>query len=354
MKLQLRRVTVRTPRAQDARRSWPERESLLVRVTDDGGHRGLGEASPLPGYSPDQLDQVEAALAELEGADVAAALEQAGTGVQSALRALAALVSADLPSGRMALETAGLDLLARRQGVSAPQLLGAEGSSRPLAQLLGPASAQGLVSDAEAAVQAGFSHLKLKLGAKERLAAELAGVRALREQYGNSVTLRLDANGSLSPSEVSQAWQSLASLDIEWFEEPGQLPEQLLGALPLALDESLQGLDHVAVQARAQQLQARCLVLKPMALGGLSHCWLLAELARTLGLQPVLSHTFDGPLAWRATAALALALPAGSAHGLAPHAGLEAWQLAPPPVVDGSLRAWAEPGLGLPTELALP
>jgi hypothetical protein len=68
----------------------------------------------------------------------------------------------------------------------------------------------------------------------------------------------------------------------------------------------------------------------------------------------VLSHTFDGPVAWRAAAALALALPTGSAHGLAPHAGLDAWQLAPPPVVDGSLRAWAEPGLGLPTELALP
>jgi L-alanine-DL-glutamate epimerase-like enolase superfamily enzyme len=253
----------------------------------------------------------------------------------------------------MALETAGLDLLARRQGKSAPSLLGADGASRPLAQLLGPASARGLLTDAEAAVQAGFSHFKLKLGGQELLAAELAGIHALREQYGSAVTLRLDANGSLSASEVTRAWQSLASLDVEWFEEPGQLPEPLLGALPLALDESLQGLDEAAVQARARQLQARCLVLKPMALGGLSRCWRLAELARTLGLQVVLSHTFDGPWAWRAAAALALALPSGSAQGLAPHAGLQAWQLAPPPVVKGSLQTWAEPGLGVPTELPL-
>jgi L-Ala-D/L-Glu epimerase len=352
MKLELRRVTVRTPRAQDARRSWPERESLLLRLTDGAGHSGLGEASPLPGYSPDPLDAVEAELSRLEPATLAAALEEPTP--LGALSALAALVPPALPSGRMALETAGLDLLARRQGVSAPSLLGASGSSRPLAQLLGPASAPSLRSAAEAAVQAGFRHLKLKLGAKGLLAAELDGVRALREQHGNAVALRLDANGSLSESEVTQAWQSLASLDIEWFEEPGQLPTPLLGALPLALDESLQGLDHAAVQARAQQLQARCLVLKPMALGGLSHCWRLAELARTAGLQIVLSHTFDGPLAWRAAAALALALPAGSAHGLAPHAGLDAWQLAPPPVVRGSLRAWPEPGLGLSTELELP
>ncbi|HEX2876546.1 MAG TPA: enolase C-terminal domain-like protein [Polyangiaceae bacterium] len=352
MKLELRRVTVRTPRAQDARRSWPERESLLVRLSDQGESSGLGEASPLPGYSPDRLDQVEAALSKLEPATLAAALEQPTP--LAALSALAALVSTDLPSGRMALETAGLDLLARRQGVSAPSLLGADGSSRPLAQLLGPASAPSLLPDAKAAVQAGFRHLKLKLGAQGLLAAELDGVRALRELHGPAVTLRLDANGSLSASEVTRAWQSLASLDVEWFEEPGQLPEQLLGALPLALDESLQGLDDAAVQARARQLQARCLVLKPTALGGLSRCWRLAELARTLGLQSVLSHAFDGPYAWRAAATLALALPGGSAHGLAPHAGLDAWQLAAPPVVDGSLRAWSEPGLGLPTEVTLP
>lgn len=354
MKLELRRVTVRTPRAQDARRSWPERESLLLCLTDDGGNRGLGEASPLPGYSPDQLDQVEAALARLEGANVAAALEQAGSSVRSALHALAALVSADLPSGRMALETAGLDLLARRQGVSAPQLLGADGSSRPLAHLLGPASAKSSLSDAEAAVQAGFSHFKLKLGAQGQLEAELAGVRALRERYGNAVTLRLDANGSLSENDVAQAWQSLASLDIEWFEEPGQLPEELLGALPLALDESLQGLDEAAVAARASRLQARCLVLKPMALGGISHAWCLAALARAQGLGVVLSHTFDGPVAWRAAAALALALPGDTAQGLAPHAGLDAWGLTTLPVSHGSLQTWAEPGLGLPTELMLP
>lgn len=355
MKLELRRVTVRTPRAQDARRSWPERESLLLRLTDDSGHSGLGEASPLPGYSRDQLDQVEAALGRIEARSLAAALEQRPhSDVLGVLSALGALVSADLPSARMALETAGLDLLARRHGKSAPELLGADGSARPLAQLLGPASAQGLLSDADAAVQAGFSHLKLKLGGAGLLDAELAGVRALRERHGNAVTLRLDANGSLSESDVARAWQSLAPLDVEWFEEPGQLPEALLGALPLALDESLQGLDEDAVRAHARRLQARCLVLKPTALGGLAHCWQLAELARALGLQVVLSHTFDGPWAWRAAAALALALPAGCAHGLAPHAGLDAWQLAAPPVVRASLQTWAEPGLGLPTELQQP
>ena len=62
MKLERRRVSVRTPRAQDARRTWPTRDSLLVRLTDTAGYEGVGEASPLPGYSQDLLEDVEPAL----------------------------------------------------------------------------------------------------------------------------------------------------------------------------------------------------------------------------------------------------------------------------------------------------
>jgi hypothetical protein len=59
----------------------------------------------------------------------------------------------------------------------------------------------------------------------------------------------------------------------------------------------------------------------------------------------VISHCFEGPLAFRAAAALALALPSGLAHGLAPHAGVAGAAL---PVQAGSLHAWSEPGLGEP------
>jgi L-alanine-DL-glutamate epimerase-like enolase superfamily enzyme len=207
-----------------------------------------------------------------------------------------------------------------------------------------------LRADAEHALRTGFTHLKLKLGGPRELERELAGVQALREHHGGNVALRLDANGALSSSEIEHAWRSLAALGIELFEEPGALPESLLGALPLGLDESLQGLDEAAAVALLRRRQARYVVLKPMALGGLTHCWRLAEQALALGARPVLSHAFDGPFAWRATAALALALPEGPAHGLAPHAGLEAWHLRALPVRQGYLEVWPEPGLGAPAE----
>jgi L-Ala-D/L-Glu epimerase len=353
VKLEFRRVSVRSPRAQDARRRWPTRDSLLVRLTDAAGYHGVGEASPLPGYSPDRLEDVEPALAAVALTDIEAALAQPTT--RAALCAVAGLLPSHLPSARMALETAALDLLGQRQQLSAPVLLGAApAAQRVLAQLLGPASSPTLLLDAERELQAGFRHLKVKLGAPGQLDLELGGVQALWERHGAQITVRLDANGALSATEVAQAWQSLSGLGIELFEEPGSVPLSLLGALPLGLDESLQGLDESAALALLGQRQARYVVLKPMALGGLTYCWRLAEQARVLGAQPVLSHCFDGPFAWRAAAALALALPAGTAHGLAPHAGLEAWSLRPLPVQQDRLEIWPETGLGAPAEHGFP
>ncbi|HYQ14723.1 MAG TPA: enolase C-terminal domain-like protein, partial [Polyangiaceae bacterium] len=90
----------------------------------------------------------------------------------------------------------------------------------------------------------------------------------------------------------------------------------------------------------------RCVVLKPTALGGLAHCRRLVELSRRRGVGVVLLHCFDGPFAWRATAALALAIGDRCAHGLAPHGALRGWDPTPLPIRHGTLESWSEPGLG--------
>jgi o-succinylbenzoate synthase len=347
MKLELRRATVSTPGAADAKRDWPERQCLLVCLRDPGGEVGLGEASPLPGYSPDALDSAEQALRDVPLEKLVGALEREST--HAALAAVSELLPTAAPSARMALETAALDWLARRAGVAAPALLGAETHSiRPLAQLLGPAASPSLRERATAALSAGYRHLKLKLGGAE-LERELDAVTALRESVGSSVALRLDANGALTLPELERAWPKLERSGLELFEEPGSsLPPS--AGLPLALDESLQGASPELVERAIVEKQPRALVLKPMALGGLAHSWRLAQLAQRHGVLVVISHTFDGPFAWRAAAALALALPPHSAHGLAPHAGLAAWPANGARVRQGSVNAWSEPGLGLDAE----
>jgi o-succinylbenzoate synthase len=345
MKLSLRRVSLATPGARDARRSWPARESLLLRLEGAQGSSGLGEASPLPGYSSDSLAEAEAALRAVPPAALERALD--GDEARAVLRRVASLVPNGVPSARMALETAALDLLGQQRAAPAPTLLGAlPQAERELAQLLGRADAPELLELASAATFAGFSCFKLKVGAPGQARIEARAIVELRQRLGPQPRLRLDANGGFLPADLQEFWEGVASSEIELFEEPGQLSPLLEGRLPLALDESLQNKSLPAVAAELAARQPRCLVLKPMALGGLSHCLELAELAQRAGVSALVSHSFDGPLAWRAAAALALALPAGLSHGLGPHAGLAGWQQGALPVSQAVLHSWPEPGLG--------
>lgn len=346
MKLELRSWSVTTPGARDAKRTWQDRQSLLVRLVDPGGHTGLGEAAPLPGYGPDTLQDAERALRSVPIERLGAALERA-TALE-ALGAVSELLPAAVPSARMALETAALDWLARRARVSAPALLGAApASSRELSQLIGPAREPALLEDAVLAAHHGYRNFKLKLAGGPDLERELENVTALRERLGVAAELRLDANGALSEAELERAWPVLERAGLELFEEPGAIPKALVPKLPLALDESLQGASLEAIESALRERSPRCLVLKPTALGGLAHCWQVAELARRHGVACFVSHTFEGAIAWRSAAALALALPPGAAHGLAPHAGLAGWPTRDAPIAGGSLAIWVAPGLGL-------
>jgi L-alanine-DL-glutamate epimerase-like enolase superfamily enzyme len=162
----------------------------------------------------------------------------------------------------------------------------------------------------------------------------------------------LDANRAWSDSEATSAETLLEALDIEFVEEPNSGFTHRPGAsIPVALDESLQGLAPEDLEGLARRSGARFVVLKPMVLGGLSHCIDLARHAAALDLGVVVSHSFDGPVGLLAAAALALALPTRIAQGLAPHAGLAAWHRIPLPITDAMLHAWKTPGLGFASEL---
>jgi len=352
VKLALRRVSGLAVGAGNARTAWPERHAILLEL-HLGSSRGLGEASPLPGYSTDSLSDVAAALARLD----LAALERAAqrSELREALAAAAALLPRALPSARMALETAVLDWRGRQQRRSAPLLLGAvHGAERALACLVGVPGKSALDA-AYRAAEAGYRDFKVKLGGNATLSVEIQGLAALRRALGDAARLRVDANRGWSDAAARVACRQLEPLNVEFLEEPcaswtnpraGRETGGFSSRIPLALDESLCGLDAADLEPLVRRSRARVLILKPMLLGGLTHCLDLGRRAAALELDVVVSHCFDGPVALAAAGALALALPLRMAQGLAPHAGLDAWQTVPLPIQDATLHTWTSPGLG--------
>jgi len=349
MQLSIRRFSNGSRGAHNARRAWAVRSGLLLEL-QAGSLRGLGEAAPLPGYSTDTLDDAETALRALDPYALESAVDI--DDANEALRSVVDLLPPTQPAARMALETAALDLRGQRNHLSAPAILGAEsGAARPLAWLAGAPDALALET-IRGAQRAGYRHFKLKLGRVGQFEAEIAGVRALRRALGTGPRLRLDANRGWSEAQAGSAATLLEAQDIEFIEEPTPGLTRHRGAsIPVALDESLRGLDPQDLEALAERSGASFVVLKPMVLGGLSHCIDLARHAASLNLGVVVSHSFDGPVALMAAAALALALPTRLAQGLAPHAGLAGWPHIPLPIRDATLQVWQSAGLGLASEL---
>ena len=288
-----------------------ERRGILVTTDRDGG-TAMAEATPHPELSdtdPETLFQ-RLVSGELDGAPPEAAA-----------------VSAWLE----------LDERARVRNIPVAALLSVRPASRvPLNALLG---LDGGPSEAVAAVADGFRTIKVKVGGDPDEA--LARLAAIRQAVGPDVSLRADANGAWDPATAAAALQRLASLDLEYVEDPVAADEDwsvLAGCpVPLAIDAAEPTDLHLDV--------ATVLVLKPVMLPPFD-AMARAERARDHGADVVVTSIVDGAVGVGSALQVAAALGASRACGLATSSLLAADVSDPPPIRDGSM--WLDrPGVGV-------
>ncbi len=308
-----------------AARGVRERGALILEVQTAGGARGHGEAAPLPGLSPDTLDDAGRALEAL----AARVPLEAGDGLD-AFAAVAAEVAAPTPSARFAIEAALLDALAAERGATLDAVLAAIAGApgRPGAP---PSVVVDDVAGAREAAAAGARALKLKVGP----GGDLDRVRAVAAA-APGVRLRLDANRTWPRAAVRERLAALAGLPIDHIEEPCAGAHELLGeplAVPIALDESLAGLAPDALDAALRAPGLGALVCKPTLLG-LAGAVALAGRARAAGVPVLATHCLESPVGRAACAALAGAL-----------AGSDEQARAPAVVTRHATRAFADVGV---------
>jgi o-succinylbenzoate synthase len=323
------------------------REGTLIGIDADGV-RGVGEATPLPGWTESladcraALDAVAAEYGTVDGlGDPSDPLADAPAAVTDAL--------ADAPAARHAVEQALLDATGRRRDRSLAGLLAADPATTvPVNATLGDADADATVEAARAAVDSGYSCLKVKVGAGS-LDRDVARLRATREAVGPDVTLRADANGAWDRGTAAEAVAAFSALDLAYLEQP--LPADDLSGhaalrgrgVGIALDETLAGRDPAAPLAADA---ADVLILKPMALGGPGRASRVATAAREAGVDPVVTTTIDAAPARTAAVHVAAAIPDVRPCGLATGAALESDLVADPaPVDDGRVAVPAGPGV---------
>ena len=328
--------------------SLSKRAFAVLRLMRSDGTAGLGEASPLPGYSSDSISDVANELRRLAEAPVV--VDPLASPRELLVDTFAAHPLKQA-SARFALETALLDWLGHTRGEPVHRVLGGDAERRaiPIADLVMTTEANSWPARTDELLADGATHVKFKIGSN--LDAELEALGSIRNAHPN-LPLRLDANRRIPVAALRRHAESLEALNLELIEEPvapEDWPIALDLPLPFALDETLR--DEALSQRLLESGRIRAVVIKPMVVGGLRTSFEIAERASAHGAQYLVSHTFDGPIARAGTAELALALQTELAAGLGEHPALGLW----PPhriaaIHNRQIVSHAEPGLGLQLE----
>ncbi|MBE2240509.1 MAG: o-succinylbenzoate synthase [Caldilineaceae bacterium] len=278
---------------------------------------GWGECGPMPGLSRDHAPAFDATVARF-----CAEFNQAAmTRLEAARRWTSRLVAA-WPAFAFGVETALRDLAtgSRQQLWDTPFARGEDGL--PTHGLIWMDDVDGALRQVEAKVAAGFSVIKMKIGALP-FAEELALLRAVCAAFP-AIDLRLDANGAFTPEVALDRLESLAQFGVRLVEQP-VAPGQwdVLAALcrhspvPVALDEELIPLDTPAARtALLAAVRPQYLILKPMLLGGIaaSEAWIAEARERNIGW--IINSLLESAIGLNAICQWTSAVGAGQVHGL--------------------------------------
>jgi len=326
---------------------WLRRDAWLLRVVDDEGGAGLGEAV----LEPSAGEAGERILARLVREAVNGAADGwLPTTVELEIhgapgRALAAaLGSALLDLSRPATNATEASV---HLGVGVNAVIGFSGSH----------------AAAEAARQsasAGFRTLKIKAGAERETGVLVERIRAVRAAVGPDIRLRIDANGAWDPATAEDRLAAVARFDIEYVEQPvaahdieGLADLRRRVPVSIAADEAVESLSAARSLLRADAVDL--LVVKPARVGGPAAVAEIAQLAAERGVPVVISTLFETGVGVAVALATAAALPGVALPGRAepPDHGLATADLlvhdlllAPLLVADGRMRAPGGPGTG--------
>jgi o-succinylbenzoate synthase len=257
------------------------------------------------------------------------------------------------PYARAAVSGAWADLRARRDGLPlALSLSSRRVESVAVNALLTGAEPELLEREAEAAVAAGYTTLKLKVGTTAP-AIDVERIRAAR-RGGPEAGLRLDANQAWDRRTAIDVLRRVVDQDIEWCEEPTPFLDEFgsiesAAGVRMAADESLvtdSDLRH------ALALGISVVVLKPQAIGGPDRAAVVATLASDAGAIIVVTSFMDSAVGVAHAVHVASAFGSAVAHGLAT-AGLLADDIGPTPVIDrGVIHLSTSPGIGFDPKVA--
>lgn len=300
------------------------RTIFSVELEGPSGTVGRGEAAPLEPYDGVSDDACRRALATLVGELRRRDDDTPGHLLMAELQA-----PCDCAPALSAVDLALWDRAGRDAGLPVARLL--ERDARPdvaVHATIGGSSPEQAAEQAAAAVAAGFTAFKVKVGlrgpdGRPDLDGDLARLAAVRGAAGPGASLKLDANGGWSVEEAMPALAAAcrAPLHVSIAEEPvsgGEAWTHLRAAVNAARLPVELSIDETADREPGALRRGADLVeLKLARTGGIGPLLVQAAAVTLAGAKPSIASTFDGPLGIAAAVHVAAALGIERPLGLA-------------------------------------
>jgi L-Ala-D/L-Glu epimerase len=307
------RVPFRRP-LLDATGEYTHRRSWILRIVDEEGNEGLGEAALNPFAEEVTTDALAGLIRALvpglaEGRlplwpDMAAEGEPgraAMAGVEGALWALAAAQG----SVKMGGTASGSGF------APAPGLI-------PVGAIIAFAGPDAGADAAAQAVELGFETLKIRAGFERATDQLVDRLRAIRTAVGPEPRLRIDVAGAWDLETATERLYAIEPFRIEFVEQPlaagdvaGHVTLRERVHVPIALDESIDS--EYAARAALTDGAADVLIVKPARVGGSAATLRIAEVASAAGVSVVLGTYFETGVGIAAVLRVAAALRTATA-----------------------------------------
>ena len=283
-----------------------QKETYFLKVWDEHNPDcfGIGECALFKGLGADDRPDYEAML-------------------QTVCRGIDRIDEIDLStwsSIRFGVETALLDLQHGGRRMIYPSEFTAGKQAIEINGLIWMGDKRTMASRIDEKLAAGFSCIKLKIGAID-FDDECELLAAIRRRYRREdIELRVDANGAFSPYDALEHLQRLSAYDLHSIEQPiraGQWEEMARltseSPLPIALDEELIGYNTWEEKQRLlSAIRPQYIIIKPSLHGGLAGgeewiaeaeklnigWWITSALESNIGLNAIAQWcaTFQNPL----------------------------------------------------------
>lgn len=295
--------------ARTSRGLLREKPSWFIKVWDEADRSvfGLGECSPVPKLSPDDVPDLEVVVDRVAG-NITGMERYSASGLE---RIAENLVPPGFPSVRFAVETALLDLLNGGQRIVFMNDFTKKNKAIAINGLIWMGDTDLMLQQATLRIEEGHRCIKMKVGGLN-FEKECDILHYIRKKYfREDITIRLDANGAFKPADALLKLHELARYDIHSIEQPVRsgLSEMAeicrKSPIPVALDEELIGVGNETEKRKMlTTLKPAYIVLKPTLHGGFAGCdewarvaqkesvgyWITSALESNVGLNAICQY----------------------------------------------------------------